>query len=159
MNFYEFTQNNSGGEWKFDDKLCHRLFIEARTKEKATEKAILMGVYFDGVEEGQDCSCCGDRWSEPDEIILPKRHGTFNKELAEKIAIAYKADCGQSTWGFRNGEPDPDDYDVVFRDVESYAQFIADNYSTRKGLDSRIFYTQGTVLEIMANHDRRKRNL
>ena len=21
-----------------------------------------IGLYFDGVEQGMDCSCCGDRW-------------------------------------------------------------------------------------------------
>ena len=27
--FYEFDQNNSGGHFTVNDKVCHRLFIEA----------------------------------------------------------------------------------------------------------------------------------
>ena len=30
-------------------------------------------VYFDGVEKGVDCSCCGDRWSRLDEWDTPKK--------------------------------------------------------------------------------------
>ena len=60
--FYEFDQNNSGGHFVVDDKLCHRLFIEADTREEATEKAEELGCYWDGVDKGIDCPCCGDRW-------------------------------------------------------------------------------------------------
>ncbi|MGG0794754.1 hypothetical protein ABE137_12210 [Brevibacillus laterosporus] len=27
--FYDFSQNNSGGSFMINDKICHRLFIEA----------------------------------------------------------------------------------------------------------------------------------
>lgn len=65
MGWYEFDQNNSGGSFTTNDKLCHRVWIEASTKNEAISKALELGIYFDGCSMGFDCSCCGDRWSEP----------------------------------------------------------------------------------------------
>lgn len=61
-NFYEYNQNNSGGSFHKDDKVCHRLFIQASDANEADEKAKSLGVYFDGCDAGLDCDCCGDRW-------------------------------------------------------------------------------------------------
>lgn len=61
--FYGFNQNNSGGHFVVDDSLCHRLFIEADDKDEAISKAEELGCYWDGVDKGIDCPCCGDRWS------------------------------------------------------------------------------------------------
>jgi hypothetical protein len=62
MEFYEFSQNNSGGVFITDDKLCHQLFIEAEDAKESIYLAERLGCYWDGVEMGCDCSCCGDRW-------------------------------------------------------------------------------------------------
>ena len=35
---------------------------------EANTKACDIGIYFDGVANGADCECCGDRWRESDEI-------------------------------------------------------------------------------------------
>jgi len=35
--FYELTQNSSGGDFETNDKLCHRLIIEATSEEDAFE--------------------------------------------------------------------------------------------------------------------------
>lgn len=149
MKIYEFSQNNSGGTLTQNKKLCHRLFIEARTQQKAEEKAIRMGVYYDGVADGVDCPCCGDRWNKPSELIFPYRYASFKKKEAEEIANKYKADYGKTTWKFMNKEkPDPNQYDVVFRNIESYAQYLKDNYSIRDGIDSRIYYKNGSKKEI-----------
>lgn len=61
MAFYEYTQNNS---------VCDRLFIEAATLDEADSIAEDLGVYFNGVYDGIDCGCCGDRWSHGDEVEL-----------------------------------------------------------------------------------------
>jgi hypothetical protein len=63
--FYKFKQNNSGGGFDVNDKVSIAVWIEADSKEEACAKAEEIGIYFDGVEKGEDCSCCGDRWSEP----------------------------------------------------------------------------------------------
>jgi hypothetical protein len=65
MSFFNFRQNNSGGSFDVDETLCGSLYIEADSIEEANEKALELGVYFNGVEDGIDCSCCGDRWHEP----------------------------------------------------------------------------------------------
>lgn len=38
------------------------VYIEAENAEEANEKALQIGIYFNGVEDGIDCPCCGDRW-------------------------------------------------------------------------------------------------
>lgn len=67
MSFYEFVQNNSGGSFDFDGKagISHFVIVEADSTEEAVSTAREIGLYFDGVGSGQDCSCCGDRWYEP----------------------------------------------------------------------------------------------
>lgn len=87
MQWYEFNQNNSGGSFVVDDRLCHRVFIEADSVEAATDKALSLGVYFDGARDGRDCPCCGDRWSEPYRgITFPYR---YSDELTFTSVRAY----------------------------------------------------------------------
>lgn len=62
--FYTFTQNNSGGYFDNDDNVCELVIIEAKSVEQVNNKALDVGIYFNGVDTGEDCSCCGDRWSE-----------------------------------------------------------------------------------------------
>lgn len=64
--FFEFTQNNSGGRFEFNSiaGISHRVLIEAENKDQAIEKALNIGLYFDGCEKGIDCPCCGDRWDD-----------------------------------------------------------------------------------------------
>jgi len=78
MSFYEFNQNNSGGSFQVNDKVCHRLFIEADTPDEATEIAEGLGVYFNGCDDGMDCPCCGDRWYplyRDDAVKFPLEYG------------------------------------------------------------------------------------
>jgi len=62
--FYTFKQNNSGGHFSFDeeDGITHYVIVEADSNAEAIRKAIDIGIYFNGVEDGADCGCCGDRW-------------------------------------------------------------------------------------------------
>lgn len=58
--WYYYNQNNNDGE--FEGPAVHT-FIEAHNAEEANQRAVDYGLYFDGVEEGIDCECCGgDRW-------------------------------------------------------------------------------------------------
>ena len=60
MPFYHFSQNNSGGHFK---GLYKNIIIEAKTADEANKIACdVFEVYFDGVYNGSDCDCCGDRW-------------------------------------------------------------------------------------------------
>ena len=62
--FYCFSQNNSGGFFINDDEngICEYVIIEAESGDDANERAEKIGLYFDGVLDGEDCGCCGDRW-------------------------------------------------------------------------------------------------
>lgn len=116
--FYIFDQNNSGGSFKTDDKLCCTLFIEANSSKKANYIARQMGVYFDGCDAGLDCSCCGDRWSKRD-------------------------DGDSKTYPLVYSERDR----ITFDGPEQHAQYLSDGFSWTKP-DARIFYADGRVVEI-----------
>lgn len=60
--FYHYSQNNSGGSFDIDHRVAHHVIIEALTAEQANAIAESKGLYWDGVSQGQDCDCCGDRW-------------------------------------------------------------------------------------------------
>jgi hypothetical protein len=62
--FYEYCQNNSGGGFAFDkvSGITHIVIVEADSPDQADVRAEEIGLYFDGCANGQDCSCCGDRW-------------------------------------------------------------------------------------------------
>lgn len=63
--FYTYRQNNSGGSFVYDKTkgISINVIVEANSKEEADNKAEQIGLYWNGVEEGYDCGCCGDRWS------------------------------------------------------------------------------------------------
>lgn len=63
LKWYTFHQNNSGG-W-FNEDVGEFIVVQAANEEEACRIAEAHGVYFDGVDAGQDCECCGDRWSRP----------------------------------------------------------------------------------------------
>src|SRR6185436_6453216 len=63
--FYHYSQNNSGGRFSVQEAegITHHVIIEASDAAHANRRAESIGLYFDGCENDQDCSCCGDRWS------------------------------------------------------------------------------------------------
>ena len=65
--FYTFNQNDSGDSFHFNEGsgITHFVIIEATDLAHAMARASEIGLYFDGVRNGIDCACCGDRWSEP----------------------------------------------------------------------------------------------
>lgn len=162
MNWYEFNQNNSGGSFVVNDKLCHRLFIETETFSEAVLKAEELGCYWNGVAEGRDCPCCGDRWSkwgdDPVELekfntegysvgvfdgIYSNAEAEWNKRYGNFVIIeapewkqkySFKEYCGK----------------IKFRDIEEYAQFIANEYGFTVP-DIRLYYDNGAVKEIFSS--------
>lgn len=62
--FYEFSQNNSGGSFDIDDGrgIGAKVWIEAVDAQQANDRALNLGIYFNGIDSGSDCPCCGDRW-------------------------------------------------------------------------------------------------
>jgi hypothetical protein len=72
MAFFRFEQNNSGGAYDITDMVHETVIIEADNAEQANERAKSIGIYFDGVADGRDCDCCGNRW-----YPMINRNGTF----------------------------------------------------------------------------------
>lgn len=157
--FFEFAQNNSGGSFVVNDKVCHRLYIEAGNYNEARDKAEELGCYWDGVANGIDCPCCGDRWSdyESEPINLEKyATGGYKASVYDNVYRDAKAE-----WDRKYGK-----YDIIkmpdfecnfsvrsyvglikFSDIEEYAQFMADEYGWTIP-DVRIFFSDGTIKEI-----------
>lgn len=106
---YEFRQNNSGGIFDINKDVCAYVYIEAPDAHTANNLAeMYAGIYFDGVDNGIDCPCCGDRWYMQDDydgietvqefaetIKIVIEYHDFKKSLFEKnqpddiVAIAY----------------------------------------------------------------------
>lgn len=160
--FYLFSQNNSGGYFIVNDKVCNKLIIEADCKEEATKVAENLGCYWDGVSKGIDCPCCGDRWTDCEKIDID--------ELKSYPVWVYEIDdCNEvdadsiEKWYHKYGK-----YTIIkqpelkiaskssvkkyvgiiaFNNIEEYAQYIADEYGWTDP-DIRIYYKGGIVTEI-----------
>jgi len=165
--FYEFSQNNSGGSFFTDSNLCHRLLIEANSEEEAISKAEELGCYWNGVDEGSDCECCGDRWYPSGNAIdlknINKKWGGYEvsewltekkeKTIPDETVISnLKSRYPGSVWltepiveskyGSRRivGK-------IRLDSVEQYAQLMADLFGWTKP-DCRIFYKDGRKKDI-----------
>jgi len=58
MSYFKFRQNNSFGHYSGTPLV----FIKADNAKAANTIAQDNGIYFNGVADGIDCDCCGDRW-------------------------------------------------------------------------------------------------
>jgi len=87
--FYLFSQSNPGGYFISNDQVDEIVIIHAESATEANSKAQEIGIYFNGVGNGIDCSCCNDRWepvSEYDSSELPLIDGEdFRKFEKYKI--------------------------------------------------------------------------
>jgi hypothetical protein len=65
--------------------IAHFVIIEADSITEAEVKAHRLGIYFNGVENGTDCQCCGDRWYESDSPTnYPRVYGQSVTDLPYK---------------------------------------------------------------------------
>lgn len=87
MAFYTFVQNNSGGV--FADP-AHYVIVEADSADEANIRAQDLGIYFDGISEGHDCECCGDRWHEVTSAYAEEKPMVYNNTAQEA------ASCGDN---------------------------------------------------------------
>lgn len=74
LKWFTYRQNNTGGSFDGPVFVC----VQAYTAKQANALAEKHGIYFDGVEDGMDCSCCGDRWErafEEDGHDVPSAYG------------------------------------------------------------------------------------
>ena len=80
MSFYTYNQNNSGGSFTGPAKY---VVIEASSANVANAIAEDHGLYFDGCETGEDCSCCGDRWYRPYSYDIKDRPTIYGDTIEE----------------------------------------------------------------------------
>ena len=141
--FYEYSQNNNGGKFDVGEYVCARMLIEAESEDKANTTAEDLGCYWDGVRDGIDCPCCGDRWYNAwnQGISFPYKYSTINekdKPDYEVHGCTFEVDDkpvhGRNVW-------------VTFPTPESYMQYMADQWGWTKP-DGRIFYLDGRVVDI-----------
>jgi hypothetical protein len=105
--FFTFNQNNSGGSFDFDvdSGITHIVVIEAATKELALEKAVGIGIYFNGCETGKDCECCGDRWHEPwdDGSDAPEIYGQAIGDYVDGASILWMGKGKEACIHYKDG--------------------------------------------------------
>ncbi len=159
--FFEFTQNNSGGSFTTNDKLCHRIVIEGYSYEETREKALEMGIYFDGCDLGLDCSCCGDRWSDYDDTPLKIKdkwkmgvydHYKEPEKLWDKLYGDYEI-VKRPKWskdGFKKFEGE-----IRIKSISEYCQLMADEYGWTSP-DARVFFLNGKIKEFFKNDNKKK---
>jgi len=101
--FYEYSQNNSGGSFDLSDDIGVYVWIEAPNQEVANAIALTKGIYFNSMELGYDCGCCGDRWYSRwgggggcetlDEYVSSHREGPFRRQWdGNRIGVAHYMD-------------------------------------------------------------------
>lgn len=87
LKWFNFSQNNSYGGFDIDEHVAHEMFIQASNFEEANDLAESIGCYFNGVDDGIDCSCRGNRWhallSDCDAINLP--YGVTIERYAQSV--------------------------------------------------------------------------
>ena len=83
--FYMYNQNNSGGNFITDDKVCRFVIVEAEYADNADIFAEDIGIYFNGCDNDIDCPCCGDRWSPAWESLDEPKIYSFNPEDYDDI--------------------------------------------------------------------------
>ena len=99
--FYCFIQNNSGGHFdrRYEIGIGPYVIVEADDATEANIRAECIGLYFNGVELGSDCECCGDRWypiwnseaGEDSPMIYGKPIEEYKKSwFADVVFVHYK---------------------------------------------------------------------
>ncbi len=161
--FYEFNQNNSGGSFVVDENVCHRVVIEAHSESEAIAKAESLGCYWNGCDEGMDCSCCGDRWyASPSEINISewKEKGyrvnvySHYKDAEERWFNLYGEfpRIEEPAWGKNTVGSKEFRGKIYFDSIEQYCQFMANAYGWTVH-DVRIHYLDGTKKEIFKSQN------
>lgn len=107
MAFFEYSQNNSGGGFDLDENVSYTVYVEADSAEEANKKAEEIGIYFDGIDKGLDCECCGDRWypAYGEGTELPEMYGVPLDDIKEKplfkvSAIIHYKDGTKKYWTY-----------------------------------------------------------
>ena len=83
MSYFKFRQNNSFGH--FVTELRWYLFRQIMPP-MLTAIAQQNGVYFNGVADGVDCDCCGDRWYP---VQRRRRTGISHRHMVMVVVLLF----------------------------------------------------------------------
>ena len=155
MNFYSFIQNKlCDTELLENDKLCYRIVVEAKNKDRAIKKAKHLGVDL-SLGEDMSCDACLETyvWNPPNKLTFPYRSANFLPlDRAIAFTIKYKTTYHEKTlWRSPDQtEISPPRYDLFFNDIEQYIRYIIENEGTTYSdkIDTRIYYADGKVVDI-----------
>ena len=115
---FSFRQNNSGGYYTEPAKSI--IVKDASDEKSAIEIALKAGMYFNGIADGKDCSCCGDRW-----YCMPFDHDTID-EAIEFVSNTY--DDGSSIPQYIIVEElsgvDQSEFDKLMKDMDEVEEFM-----------------------------------
>lgn len=132
MKWYSFRQNNSGGSWQ---EPAIQVFIQAPSARVANALALDHGIYFNGVDSGSDCSCCGDRWSTADEsydaMDEPLVYGETIAEWLKDSMYSHwaeEAKVPQVVQFYLNGDRSVNGGPIIFKDA-GVASTVPDGYT------------------------------
>ncbi len=139
---------------------------QIKSESEADSIAEDLGCYWDGVNEGSDCPCCGDRWYGGHEVELmamsTEKDGSYpveewvdrKKSTPEEALETLRSRYSEFEWikepslGDKYGSPIIEGV-VKLNTIEDYAQVMADQYGWTYP-DARIFYRDGTIKEIFS---------
>jgi hypothetical protein len=90
--FFHFHQNNTFGKFIEDESkgIGSDVIIEADSASEANSRALSIGIYFDGCASGDDCPCCGDRWSRVDEYEATEKPEIYGGTISELRKSSYR---------------------------------------------------------------------
>ena len=159
MNFYEFDQMNINGKFICNDKICHRLYIQANNEHEAINKAQELGIDFNEFNKN------GYRWEVPSEINLVSRYEIEDAEYEVEV-FDWQAKKNKDLikiwnklYGFYNVLQKPiltikfgkmcAVGKIKLLNIENYAQFFANKYG-KTTPDCRIYYANGVIKEIFS---------
>lgn len=150
VNFYRFSQNNSGGHFDVDDNVAHVVVIQAMSEEHAIK---LIEPMIE--DQSGSCACCGDRWYLSPDMIEEGDHehdaevythykdvlGEWNRKFGdfEKVEEPkyHRKEWGTSVFGGK----------VKTKTIVEYCQFYTNNWGWTTP-DTIIHYLDGTKKEI-----------
>ena len=105
--WYQYRQNNSSGRFHINKDVSVNVLIQARNPHEADKRAEEIGIYFDGCANGNDCPCCGDRWSNAYSVLDEFAHWDWRTDTkhihddVKQYAQALADDC----WWVVEGQP------------------------------------------------------
>jgi len=124
--FYTYHQNNSDGEYEYNNNISRYIIVEAVDREESDCIAEGLGVYFDGIDNNIDCPCCGDRWQRASDCDSASEPMVYGLSIQD-----YTADYGHREFGLTSKD------EIIVR------VFYKNGFVSEHKLQDRVALTNG----------------